>query len=248
MQIYTDGLIIREQAIGESDRLVTVLTRDEGLLRAFVRRAKDLKNRGSSATQLLCYSRLTIYRGREKYIIGDARPIKVFFELRSDIERLSLAQYFCELAGKFAPEGTPSEPFLRLLLNALHFLCEGSRPPLLLKATVEMRLLALAGYMPDLVACSECACYEAETMYFLPQKGILVCDACKSPQEMPAVALTRGVLQALRHIIYAEFDKLFSFTLSPEGTAALANAAEAYLLSCLGHSLPTLDFYKRLTV
>ena len=75
MQIYTDGLIIREQAIGESDRLVTVLTRDEGLLRAFVRRAKDLKNRGSSATQLLCYSRLTIYRGREKYIIGDARPI-----------------------------------------------------------------------------------------------------------------------------------------------------------------------------
>lgn len=248
MQIYTDGLIIREQAIGESDRLVTVLTRDEGLLRAFVRRAKNLKNRGSSATQLLCYSRLTIYRGREKYIIGDARPIKVFFELRRDIERLSLAQYFCELAGKFAPEGTPSEEFLRLLLNALHFLCEGERPPLLLKAAVEMRLLALAGYMPDLVACAGCACYEADPMYFLPQKGILVCGDCMDSKEEHAVALKRGVLQALRHTIYAEFDKLFSFTLSAEGTAALANASEAYLLSCLGHTLPTLDFYKKIVL
>ena len=47
MQIYTDGLIIKEQSIGESDRLVTVLTREEGLLRAFVRKAKTLKSRGT---------------------------------------------------------------------------------------------------------------------------------------------------------------------------------------------------------
>lgn len=43
MQINTDGLIIREQSIGESDRLVTVLTREQGILRAFVRGAKAMK-------------------------------------------------------------------------------------------------------------------------------------------------------------------------------------------------------------
>ena len=64
MQINTDGLIIREQSIGESDRLVTVLTREQGILRAFVRGAKAMKSRSASSTQLLCYSRLSIYEGR----------------------------------------------------------------------------------------------------------------------------------------------------------------------------------------
>ena len=71
MQISTEGLILREQNIGESDRLVTVLTREEGRLRAFVRGAKNIKNKNCTATQLLCYSRLNLYKGREKYIIDD---------------------------------------------------------------------------------------------------------------------------------------------------------------------------------
>ena len=50
MQVKTQGLIIREQTIGESDRLVTVLTRDEGVVRAFARRAKNLKDSKNSAT------------------------------------------------------------------------------------------------------------------------------------------------------------------------------------------------------
>jgi len=104
MQINTDGLIIREQSIGESDRLVTVLTREQGILRAFVRGAKAMKSRSASSTQLLCYSRLSIYEGREKYIIDEAEPIEVFFSLRTDFEKLSLAQYFCELALALAPE------------------------------------------------------------------------------------------------------------------------------------------------
>ena len=98
MQVKTQGLIIREQTVGESDRLVTVLTRDAGVVRAFARRAKNLKDSKSAATQLLCYSRLSIFKGREKYMIDDAEPMEVFFGLRRDIAALSLAQYFCELA------------------------------------------------------------------------------------------------------------------------------------------------------
>ena len=122
MQISTDGLIIMEQNIGESDRLVTVLTRQEGLVRAFVRGAKSMKNRNTSSTQLLCYSRLSIYQGRDKYIIDEAEPQEVFFELRRDIEKLSLAQYFCELALALAPVNGEAGDFLRLMLNALYFL------------------------------------------------------------------------------------------------------------------------------
>lgn len=125
MQVKTQGLIIREQTVGESDRLVTVLTRDAGVVRAFARRAKNLKDSKSAATQLLCYSRLSIFKGREKYMIDDAEPIEVFFGLRRDIAALSLAQYFCELAYLMVPEDTDSEEYLRLILNSLHFLSKG---------------------------------------------------------------------------------------------------------------------------
>ena len=91
MQIETDGLVIMERQVGESDRLITVLTREEGVLRAFARKAKLLRSSKLSATQLLCYSRFLIYKGRDKYIIDDAQPVEVFFDLRRDIGSLSLA-------------------------------------------------------------------------------------------------------------------------------------------------------------
>lgn len=247
MQINTDGLVIREHNVGESDRLVTVLTREEGIVRAFAQQAKRIKNAKASSTQLLCYSRFSIYKGRDKYIIDDAHPIEVFFDLRKDIERLSLAQYFCELAGVLAPEETEAGDFLRLMLNALHFLSKGLRPGLLLKAVVEMRMLALAGYMPDLICCAECACYEADVMFFLPRSGRIFCGDCYHSDGEPAIPLGRGVLTALRHTIYAEFDKLFSFQLPAEGLEQLARASEAYTLCRLERGFTTLDFYHSCT-
>ena len=80
----TRGLILREMTLGESDRLVTVLTEDMGVIRAFARRAKNLSDSKNAATSLLCYSRLDLYQGRERNIINSAVPIEAFFGLRSD--------------------------------------------------------------------------------------------------------------------------------------------------------------------
>ena len=242
MQIETEGLVILEKCVGESDRLVTVLTRQEGVLRAFAQQAKKIKSSKLSATQLLSYSRFSIFKGRDKYIINDAQPIEVFFDLRRDMERLSLAQYFCELAGALAPQEAEAGDFLRLMLNALHFLCKGTRPNLLVKAIVEMRMLSLAGYMPDLICCAGCSCYEADEMYFLPRSGVIYCGDCQHPSE-PAVKLSRGALTGLRHTIYADFEKIFSFNLSPQGLQELSRASEQYMVSTLQRSFNTLDFY-----
>lgn len=248
MQIETEGLVIMEKSVGESDRLVTVLTRQEGVVRAFAQQAKKLRSSKLSATQLFGYSRFVFFKGREKYIIDDAQPIEVFFDLRRDMERLSLAQYFCELAGALAPQEAEAGDFLRLMLNAFHFLCSGSRPGLLLKAVVEMRMLALAGYMPDLVCCSGCGCYEADAMYFLPRSGIITCQNCIQPAAEPAVRLSRGAMTGLRHTVYADFEKLFSFSLSPQGLKELSIAAEQYVFATLQRSFNTLEFYHQMAL
>lgn len=244
MQVKTEGLIIREQTVGEGDRLVTLLTKDEGLIRAFAKRAKSLTDSKNSATGLLCYSRLSIFKGRETYIIDNASPIEVFFGLRSDISRLSLAQYFCELGAHFVPTGVEAGEYLRLILNSLSLLAKSKKPLPLLKAATELRMLSMAGYMPNLVACKECACYESPNWAFLIRSGEICCSDCLKGGGEPFVAIGQGSLSAMRHIIYSEFEKIYSFSLPDKGFAELERAAEEYTVNIMGKRPMTLDFYK----
>lgn len=246
MKFKTEGLIIREQTVGESDRLVWILTRDEGVVRAFAHRAKNWKDSKNAATGLLCYSRMTLYRGKEAYTVGDAMPIDAFFGLREDLLRLALAQYFCSLAYETVPEGTESEPVLRLILNALHFLSRGERPPQLLKPIVELRMLSTAGYMPDLVGCQNCGKYEDERMVFKPGRGEIYCGDCFLHSGDTAVPVSRAALHAMRHIVYSDFEKVFFFQLAEEPLQELGRAAEEYTVHILQKRLGTLDFYNSL--
>ncbi len=242
MQFKTEGLIIKEQVVGESDRLVTVLTKDEGVIRAFARKAKNINDSKNSATQLLCYSKLNIYKGKDKYIISDAFPKEVFFDLRNDIIRLSLAQYFCELAYEIVPEGVDAGEYLRVILNSLHYLSKNTRPELLLKSITEMRLLTIAGYMPNLICCADCGKYEDETMYFMINSGTILCSDCFTSGEA-SVPLGAAAMHAMRHIIYSDIEKLYAFTISPEAQKQLSFACEAYTIATLQKRLKTLDFY-----
>ncbi len=244
MNFKTRGLVIREQHTGESDRIVTVLTHDRGIIRAFANRARKLNNKNAAATQLLAFSEFGIYRSRDAYIIDQAELIEVFFDLRGDLEKLSLAQYFCELEMLLAPQEEQAEDFLRLILNSLHILTKGSRPGALVKAVFEMRILSLAGYMPDLVCCDGCKVYEADVMYFLPEKGKIYCPECFASGMGGAVALGRGPMTAMRHSIYSKADRLFSFALNEAGLKAFGEAAERFLLCSLDKKPATLEFYK----
>ena len=247
MRTDAEGLVIKESRVGESDRLVTVLTKQKGILRAFVQRAEGAKSGKLSATRLFSYARFTIFEGRDKYIIDDAQPIEIFFGLRRNIETLSLGQYFCELAGEFAPEGSEAGNYLRLMLNALYILENDKRPPLIVKAAVEMRMLEFAGYMPDLICCCKCGSYEADTMYFFPLEGKIVCDNCiKDAPKGPSFPLGHGAMTAMRHTVYADFEKVFNFSLPGGALKELSQACEAYVLHTLGKGFKTLDFYHQM--
>ncbi|MDO5123572.1 MAG: DNA repair protein RecO [Eubacteriales bacterium] len=245
MKTKTDGLILRQQNIGEQDKLVTVLTREYGVLRAFVRGAKNIKSPKSAATDILCYSELSIYEGKGKFIIDDANAKEVFFELRSDVEKVSLAQYFCELAAFACVEGQSASQQLSLILNALYLLSKGEKSQELIKACVELRLLSLSGYMPDLVMCRECGVYEAPLMYFVLSRGKIVCENCftKAPQST-AVPLDQTLLRALRHIVFSEDKKVFAFGLPEEKLSKLSYITESYALRVLEKDFKTLHFYK----
>lgn len=244
MKTATKGLVIREQTTGESDRLVTLLTADYGLVRAFVRRAKLMKSRAAGATSLFAYSDFSLYRTKDAFVVDDAQPIEVFFDLRKDIERLALAQYFAQLAYEMGAEEQPCGELLRLTLNSLHLLCKGSREPAQVKAVFELRAVCIGGYMPSVLACDNCGTYETNLMYFDTSEGKIYCENCP---KAGAVPVPKTVITAVRFICLAAPEKIFGFSLSAENLKLLGEITEKYMLSIVQRKLSALEFYKGLT-
>ena len=229
----TEGLVIKEMNVGESDRLVTLFTRDNGIIRAFASGAKNIKSKKGAATALLTYASFTILKKKDSYRIYEASPIEIFFSYGSDIETLSLSQYFGE-------ENSPNEELLRLMLNSLHFITKKKKDFYLIKAITELRLTSICGYSPNLVACETCGCFESDTMFFDLAEGSLTCLDC-APQNN-GIPLDKTLLSAMRHIVYSDFNKLYSFSVPPESAKRLSKITEKYLTEQVDFNFKTLDF------
>ena len=247
MRFKTKGLILKQQNIGERDKLVWILSDSHGVLRAFARGAKNIKSPKCAGTGLLVYSQFSVFEGRDSYSVDEAVAIEQFVGLRSDIEAMSLAQYFAELCLNLCPAGQEAGEYLRLVLNALYLLAHHKRPALQIKVCFEMRLIALTGYLPDLVMCAECGVYESDEMIFVPHTGKLYCSECADRMGVQGVRLPRAAVTALRHTVYADFEKLFSFELKEELLEPLSFASERYIAAMTQKDYPTLQFYKQLS-
>lgn len=243
MNIKTDGIILKETMTGEQDRLVTVLTRSNGVIKAFVNGARNPKNKNVSTTGLLCYSDLFINKTQKGvYVIREATAKEMFFSLRDDIVNLSLAQYFAELTYELAPREEDSSEFLSLILNSLYLLSKGKRSRKIIKSVIELRMLSIAGYMPEIAYCQNCAAFESDVMYFSPYTGELYCELCKGTQKLTRLSL--GTVTAMRHICLSDSDKIFNFKLPEEGLSALSDVTERYLINITSRKYKTLAFYK----
>lgn len=237
--INTDGLIIREKSSGEQNRTVTVLTREYGIIRAYVYGAKKIGSRTGSATQLFAFSELGIAEKRGSYIIEAAKPKEVFFNLRNDVNKIALAQYFAELCETLAPEKENTEEYLKLILNSLMLLMNEKRDEKLIKSVFELSILSLGGYMPNIVACDGCGKYEDENMFFDTTNGNIFCESCGHF----GMKVPMSVISAVRYIVLSDRQKIFNFNLNESSLEILSQLTEKYTLSMLQRKFRTLDFY-----
>lgn len=241
MRFVTDGLVIKEMNIGDNDRLVTIMTRDLGVIKAFAVGAKSIKSRRGSATGLLSYSNFDIEKKGDTYKIREASVNRVFFGAGSDVEVLALSQYFCELCLVLGPYDDNGEEFLRLILNSLHFITEKKRPLNIIKAITELRIASVSGYTPNLIACDGCGEFEADIMYFNTYEGVLYCENCRKGEYCEVINST--VLKAMRHIVYSKLESLYSFEIPEKEAKQLSKITEKYITLQTEHKFSTLDFY-----
>ena len=243
--ISTTGLVLRETAYKDSSKILTVLTGDEGKLTVSARGALRKNSKLAAATQLLVFSELTLYSGRDRWTLTEARSVEQFQGLRNDIVLLALGSYFAEVAEAIADEDSPGPELLPLCLNALFALSGGLKPPALVKPALELRFTAAAGLAPLLSHCAQCGRETRDSAYLDLYGGNVNCaEHARSGNSL----LGPGALSAARHIISCDYKKLFSFAAGEAAMRELYSAAEKYILVQLDRGFRTLDYYKRLLI
>lgn len=247
MLITTEGIVIRERFVGENDKFIDILTKEYGIIEVSVKGAKKINSKTSSSTQIYTYSKFCFSQKGERYFMNSCEPIKVFYNIRLDVNKFALASYFSELLKFSVVSQVPSENVLRLFLNTLHYMTESKRSETFLKSVFELRLLTEIGLMPDLVACAECNEYTSEKNYFYINKGCFICGKCYSGEfSDDVIEINEAVLHTLRFIVFSDFNKLFNFKISDNVQKKLSDLTERYLLSHMNRNFKTLEFYKSL--
>lgn len=238
----TKGIVLREVKTREADKILTILT-PEGVISASAKGARRPKNKLFSGTSLFCYSEWTLFEGRSMFQVNEATPLEVFFGVREDIVAVAVATYMAEMLQILSPTGSEAMALLQLMLNSLYVLAEKKQDAALVKAVFEMRSLADAGFMPDVVACDECGKYEDRMFRFGPHHGALLCEGCA--QELGRVPnIDMAALSALRHIVLSEPKKIYQFLLKGNSLALLSHVAEEYTLCHLDYAPKSLAFLK----
>lgn len=245
MHITTNAIVLRERAVNEFDSVLTLLSGDCGIISVYARGARKPRGTMRVSAELLSYSCFVLFHNKDRYVVDKADLNHVFMGVRADIEKLSLASYLCQITMELAPREEKVSEYLRLLLNSLYMLDQNKRTCEFIRPVYELRLMAMAGYMPDLVACSRCGCYEADELYFLLLSSGIICRDCAKnmPEREIRMSLSKGILAAMRHIIYSDFEKLFQFSLSQSSLMKLGKITEQYITVQLDKRFDTLDFY-----
>lgn len=246
MDKSTRGLVLREVAYKEADKILTVLTEDLGKITVSARGARGKMGKCTAASQLLAFSELELYQRHGRWSLREGRVVELFENLRQDIEALSTGVYFAELLEAVSDMDYVAPDLLPLGLTGLLMLTKGERDRTLVKAAFELRLMCLAGYAPEISACPKCGeTTPAEPLLQL-NGGHIRCKTCPSEGGGGDVPLDGGSLSALRHIASAPLSRVFAFTLGEGGATRLKTAAEGYVLAQLERNFRSLDFLKSL--
>ena len=118
--IKTKGIVLLESNMGDFDKMVSILTPDIGKIGCAAKGARKPKSPLLAGTQFLSFSDLVIYSGASSYNINSCEAIEVFYNIRTDLDKLTYASFISRLVYDVTDENQFTYKILQLLLNTLY--------------------------------------------------------------------------------------------------------------------------------
>jgi DNA repair protein RecO (recombination protein O) len=222
------GIVLREQAKGESNKQIVLLAQGVGRVLLSARGARRAKSKLLAATQLFCYADFVVYEGKGFYSVTQAELKNSFYGLRLDMDKFSEGMYLAELTERSCPAGMEQDAVLELLYYAFLVMDRGILPPKL----------------TGLFASDVChICGEGEgTLYFDGRMGAFYCEKHRTED---SIFVLDAVRRAVRFVLERESRAAFGFQLSAEALEQLTFILRKYMEVHMGIRLKTRDFFEQ---
>lgn len=255
-----NGLVIQEKDFNENDKILTILTERYGKVPVIAKGAKSLKNRHMASCQLFAYSNFNLRKKGNFYYVTESDLIENYYDIRTDILKMSLASYICDVVNYVCQEESQEDPILKLTLNTLYAISKDIKSLEFIRSCFEIRLAYELGNAPNVDLCSICNESVSSGAYLDLVDGVVICDKCSKNRDMsyesaefaerglhkPVAIISGTIIKAIQYIINSKPERFMSFTIPEEENLLFYGVAERFLLNQLERGFYTLDFYKTL--
>ena len=231
------AVVVRHSDWGEADRLLTLYTREQGMVRALAKGARKI--------QPFTHITVQLAKGRDLLIVTQAETINAFLPLHDNLTKTGYAAYVIELLYRFSYEEEGGNPTLfKLLVETLDRI-EKEEVAWLAIRYYEMRLLDAVGFRPQLFECANCGReILAEDQYFSFTSGGVICPRCGLG--LPNLTkISLETLKYLRHFQRSGYREASRAQPSLEAQKEAEVLMQGYFTYLLERELNTPGFIKR---
>lgn len=236
-------IVIRTRDFDDADKILTLLTREEGKVQAVARGARRPRNRYAAAAQLFTQMNASMFSGRSLDTLSQVDITESFRFLREDLVRMAYGSYICELMDEMVKEKQRHESTYLLLLTTLHLLNAPDMAPEPIARSYELKLLSMLGFRPSLEECVVCnrPIEATPVVRFAPALGGVICPTCPSEGEV-VHRLSRGTLETMKRLLDGDIRRASIIRISGDLARELDRAMTDYLAQHMERKLKSKEF------
>lgn len=248
MPLYTtNAIVLRRMNFSETDRIVTLYTREQGKISSIAKGSRKPISRLSGSTETLTYGKVQLATGKNLDVITQFEVKESFPRIRGDLKRLTYAGYVAELVDVLTEDRQPSIDLFDLLLSAL-YLMERPNDPEKIARMFELKLMRLLGYEPALEECLRCRKpLPTDDLFFSPSLGGMVCREC-GPLPDDAIQIPQAAIQAMKALLEADAPEVERMEIPDSVMEYIARVMRWYIRYRAEREIKSLDFLQALKV
>lgn len=238
-----EGIVIRRTDYGESNKIITIYTRERGKIGAMARGASKPNSRLSAVTQLFYYGYFLVQTSSGLGTLQQGETVNSMRAIREDIFATAYASYIVELLDKSVEDKKPNPYLFELLYQTLNYIHEGYDAEVL-KFIFEMKMLQVNGLSPTLDQCAICGHTEGEFAFSLREGGF-ICHRCygKDPYH---IKISPAAVKLLRLFYHFDLSRLGNISIKPETKKELQRVIDAYYEEYSGLHLKSKKFLNQM--
>lgn len=235
-----EGIIIGERAYSETSKIISILTKDYGIISCIAKGSRTLKSELRSVTTKMTYGLFHMHykEGKLSTLVGVdiINPLK---QIKKDIVKISYASFLLELAEQVMKQNQQEEIY-DLLISTLKKIEEGY-DPLVLTNILELKYLEYLGVMPIIDACSVCGSKNSIAT-LSSDKGGYVCNHCLTDEKI----VSEKTIKLIRMFYYVDIDKITNLEINESIKKEINNFLENYYDRYTGLYLKSKAFLQNL--